>query len=44
MPNATQDGLVHVKIAISDFKVKSTIGIGADPGFIVDRRPLAAEI
>ena len=44
MPNAAHDGLVYIEIAIPDLKVKSAIGIGADPGFIVDRRPLAAEI
>jgi hypothetical protein len=44
MPDAAYNGLVHIQIAIPDFKVETAIRIGADPGFIVDRRPLAAEI
>ncbi len=35
---------VYINVAVSDLEVKSAIGVGANPGFILDRRALAAEI
>jgi hypothetical protein len=36
--------LIQINVAISDFHVEATFGIGTNPDFIVDRCPLAAEI
>src|SRR6266516_3056149 len=44
MDDAARDRLVHVKIAIADFKVVAALGVRAGPGFVVDRGALAAEI
>jgi hypothetical protein len=44
MQGAAHDRLVDIDIAIPDFQVKPAIGIGANPGLIMDRCPLTAEI
>jgi hypothetical protein len=44
MERAAHDGLVAVDVTVPDFKIKAAIGIGADPGFKLDRCPLATEI
>jgi hypothetical protein len=44
MERAAHDGFVPVDVAVPDFEVKAAIGIGANPGFKLDRCPLAAEI
>jgi hypothetical protein len=41
---AAHDRFVSIDIAVPDFQVETAIGIGANPGFILDRCPLAAEI
>ncbi len=43
--NCTADnGLVNINVTIPDFQVESTIRIGANPCFVVNRRPLTAKI
>jgi hypothetical protein len=42
--SAIVDGFINIDIAITDFKIKTTIRISADPGFILNRGALAAEI
>jgi hypothetical protein len=44
MEGAAHDRLIDIDIAVPDFQVEAAIRIGADPGFIPDGRPLAAEI
>jgi hypothetical protein len=44
MDSATGDRLVHIEVAVTDLQVEAALGVGADPGFEVDRRALAAEI
>ncbi len=41
---AIVDWLVNIDIAITNFQVKTTLRIGANPGFILDRRALTTEI
>ena len=36
------DGLVEIDVAVADLYVEPTGGVDADPGLIMDRRPLAA--
>jgi len=38
------DGLVGVHVTIPYFEIKPALGVGADPGFVVDRSSLAAKI
>ena len=38
------NGFIYIDIAIPDFQVEATIRIGANPGFVVNSCPLAAEI
>jgi hypothetical protein len=38
------DRLINIDIAISDFKVKSAIRVGANPGFILNGGTLTTEI
>jgi hypothetical protein len=38
------DWLVDIDIAVSDLQVESTLRVGANPGFVLDRGPLAAKI
>jgi len=38
------NGFVDIDIAIPDFQIETTIRIGANPCFIVNIRPLTAEI
>jgi len=40
----THNGLVKVNITIPDLQVEATFRVGANPGFIVNRSPLTAEI
>jgi hypothetical protein len=40
----THNGFVNIDVAIPDFKVEAAIRIGTNPGFVVNRRPLTAEI
>jgi len=44
MQRATHNGLINVDITIPDFQVEATFRIGANPGFIMNCGPLAAEI
>lgn len=44
MERAAHDGFIKVNITVPDLKVKATIRISANPGFVVNSRPLAAEI
>jgi hypothetical protein len=44
MEGAAHDRLIDIHITVPDFQVEAAIRIGADPGFIADGRPLAAEI
>jgi hypothetical protein len=41
---ATGDGLVEVDVAVPNLDVEAAVGVGADPGFIVNRGALASEI
>ena len=41
---AVHNWFVYVNVAVPDFKVITAIRIGTDPGFIMNRRPLVAEI
>jgi len=36
MEGAAHDGFVPIDVAVPDFKVKTAIGIGANPGFELD--------
>jgi hypothetical protein len=38
------DRLVDINISIANFKIETAIGIGTDPGFVLNSRSLAAEI
>ena len=38
------NGLINIYIAVTDFQVKSTVRIGANPGFVLDRCALTAEV
>jgi len=38
------NGFVDIDIAVPDFQVETTIRIGTNPCFVVDIRPLTAEI
>lgn len=38
------NGFVNIDIAIPDFQVETAIRIGTNPGFVVNSRPLTAEI
>ena len=38
------NGFVNIDITIPDFQVEAAIRIGANPGFVVNRRPLTAKI
>ena len=38
------NGLINIDITIPDFQVEAAIRIGADPGFVMNRCPLTAEI
>jgi hypothetical protein len=44
MERAGHDRFVSIDIPVADLQIEAAIGIGANPGFILDRRPLAAEI
>ena len=41
---AVIDGLINIDIAVADFQVKTTLRIGANPSFVLNRRALTAEI
>jgi hypothetical protein len=38
------DWFVDVDVTVSDFKIEPTIGIGTNPGLVVDIRSLAAKV
>ena len=40
----THDGFINIDITVPDFQVKTTIRIGANPGLVVNSRPLTAKI
>lgn len=44
MQHSAHYRLINVDIAIPDFQVETTIGIGTDPRLVLNIRPLAAEI
>ena len=44
MERAAHDGLVDIDITVPDFEVIAAIRIGAHPGLITNRCPLAAKI
>ncbi len=44
MKSPAHYGLVYVNIAVSDFQIETTIGIGADPGLKLNARSLATKI
>jgi hypothetical protein len=44
MARAAEDRLIQIYIAVPDFQVEPTLRISANPGFIMNRCPLAAEI
>jgi hypothetical protein len=41
---AVYDGLVYIYIPVADFKVEAAVGVGTDPGFVMDRSTLAAKV
>jgi hypothetical protein len=41
---AAHNGFVPIDVTVPDFEIETAIGIGANPGFILDRCPLATEI
>ncbi len=41
---STHDGFVNIDIPIPDLQVEATIGVSANPGFVVDICPLIAKI
>jgi len=41
---SAHNGFIDVYIAIPDFQVEATIGISANPCFVMDICPLAAKI
>lgn len=44
MPCAAHDGFVKVEVAVPDLDIVATIGVGANPGLVVYRRPLTAKV
>jgi hypothetical protein len=44
MQRTAHNGLVEINITVPDFQIKAAFRIGANPGFIVNFSPLAAEI
>ena len=44
MERSTHNGFVNINITVPDFQVETAIRIGADPGFVVNIRPLTAKI
>ena len=44
MKRPAHNGFVNINITIPDFQVEAAIRIGANPGFVVNRRPLATKI
>ncbi|MPL61646.1 hypothetical protein SDC9_07227 [bioreactor metagenome] len=41
---AVYDGFVYIYIPVADFKVEAAVGVGTDPGFVMDGRTLAAKV
>src|SRR5688572_2780298 len=41
---AVSDRLVHVEVAIADLQVEAALGVGANPGLVVNRCTLTAEV
>jgi hypothetical protein len=44
MPCAAHDGFVQIKVAVPDLDIVATVGVGANPGLVVYRRPLTAKV
>ena len=44
MQCSAHNGFINIDIPIPDFQVESTIGVGANPGLVVYRRPLTAKV
>ncbi len=44
MKRSTDNGFVNIDITIPDFQVEAAIRISANPGFVVNSRPLTAKI
>ncbi len=42
--NPAHNGFVNIDIAVSDFQIVAAIRISTDPRFVVDRRPLRANL
>jgi hypothetical protein len=38
------DGFVDINVTVPDFKVETAIRIGANPGFVMNGRPLTAKV
>jgi hypothetical protein len=44
MHRPADNGFVNIDITVPDFEVKAAIRIGADPGLVVNSRPLTAKV
>ncbi len=44
MPYTADDGLIQIEVAVPDLNIVATIGVGANPGLVVYRRPLTAKV
>ena len=44
MQCSVHNGFINIDVPISDFQVEAAIGVSANPGFVMNIRPLAAEI
>jgi len=42
--DTTHYGLIDIDIAVPNFDVVAALGIGANPSFVLDGGPLAAEV
>jgi hypothetical protein len=41
---AVVNGFINIDIAVSDFEIETAVRIGTDPGLVLNRGSLAAEI
>lgn len=44
MDCAIRNRLIHVKVTVADLEVEATLGVRTNPGLVMDRGTLAAEI
>jgi hypothetical protein len=44
MQRPADDGFVDIDVTVPDFKVETAIRIGANPGFVMNGRPLTAKV